>query len=135
MAVLALVAPVLSGCDGGQSGGPTPSGTGPGAGSAAAGKPKIGVMIYKFDDTFMSYVRRTIEEGAKGKAELNVVDSQNQQPTQNDQVDQFLVQGYAAMAINPVDRTAVSVIIDKVKAKNVPVVFFNREPTAADMAK
>lgn len=135
MAVLALVAPVLSGCDGGQSGGPTPSGTGTGAAGAPAGKPKIGVMIYKFDDTFMSYVRRTIEEGAKGKADLNVVDSQNQQPTQNDQVDQFLVQGYAALAINPVDRTAVSVIIDKVKAKNVPVVFFNREPTAADMGK
>jgi methyl-galactoside transport system substrate-binding protein len=126
MAVLAVVTPVLSGCEG--SGGTSP-GTGAGA------KPKIGVAIYKFDDTFMSYVRRNIEESAKGKAELNVVDSQNQQPTQNDQIDQLLVQGYGALAINPVDRTAVSVIIDKAKAKNVPVVFFNREPAAADMAK
>jgi methyl-galactoside transport system substrate-binding protein len=134
MAALALVAPVLSGCEGGKSDGASPSGTGTSAGTSAK-KPKIAVMIYKFDDTFMSYVRRTIEETAKGKADLNVVDSQNQQPTQNDQVDQFLVQGYSALAINPVDRTAVSVIIDKVKAKNIPVVFFNREPTAADMAK
>jgi methyl-galactoside transport system substrate-binding protein len=124
MAAIAVVAPVLSGCQGG--------GGGSGSGS---GKPKIGVAIYKFDDTFMSYVRRTIEEGAKEKAELNLVDSQNQQPTQNDQVDQFLVQGYNALAINPVDRTAVSVIIDKAKAKNVPVVFFNREPSPEDMAK
>ena len=130
MAILALAAPVLSGCQGDKSDGGNPGATG-----AAAGNPKIGVMIYKFDDTFMSYVRRTVEESGKGKAALNVVDSQNQQPTQNDQVDQFLVQGYKALAINPVDRTAVSVLIDKVKAKNVPVVFFNREPTAADMAK
>jgi methyl-galactoside transport system substrate-binding protein len=122
-AVLALAAPVLPGCDGGKSGG------------AGAAGPKIGVMIYKFDDTFMSYVRRTIEESAKGKCELNIVDSQNQQPTQNDQVDQLLVQGYAALAINPVDRTAASVIIHKAKERGVPVVFFNREPTAHDMAK
>lgn len=137
MAVLAFMTPALSGCEGGQGGGAAPAGTGTAAAGtgARAGKPKVAVMIYKFDDTFMSYVRRTIEASAKDKADLNVVDSQNQQPTQNDQVDQFLVQGYSALAINPVDRTAVSVIIDKVKAKNVPVVFFNREPTAADMAK
>jgi methyl-galactoside transport system substrate-binding protein len=134
MAVLALIAPVLSGCEGDKGSGAAPTGSGAAA-APAAKTPKIAVMIYKFDDTFMSYVRRTIEENAKGKADLNVVDSQNQQPTQNDQVDQFLVQGYSALAVNPVDRTAVSVLIDKVKAKNVPVVFFNREPTAADMAK
>ena len=135
-AVLALMTPVLVGCEGGSSGGAAPTGTGSaGATAAPGGKPKIAVMIYKFDDTFMSYVRRTIEASAKDRADLNVVDSQNQQPTQNDQVDQFLVQGYKALAINPVDRAAVSVIIDKVKAKNVPVVFFNREPTAADMGK
>jgi methyl-galactoside transport system substrate-binding protein len=135
MAALVLVAPVLSGCEDKGGGGNTSPGGSASPSAAAGGKPKIGVTIYKFDDTFMSYVRRNIEEGAKGKADLNVVDSQNQQPTQNDQVDQFLVQGYAALAINPVDRTAVSVIIDKAKAKGVPVVFFNREPTAADMAK
>lgn len=129
-----LMTPLLFGCEGGKGSGAAGAGSGAAA-TAPAGKPKIAVMIYKFDDTFMSYVRRTIEASAKDKVELNVVDSQNQQPTQNDQVDQFLVQGYAALAINPVDRAAVSVIIDKVKAKKVPVVFFNREPTAADMAK
>ncbi|XXT15849.1 galactose ABC transporter substrate-binding protein [Sorangium sp. So ce429] len=128
----ASVAVMMSGC---QEGGTTGSAAGTGTTTPAAAMPKVGVAIYKFDDTFMSYVRRTIEESAKGKAELNVVDSQNQQPTQNDQVDQFLVQGYKALAINPVDRTAVSVIIDKAKAKNVPVVFFNREPTKEDMGK
>jgi len=100
-----------------------------------AGNVKIGVAIYKFDDTFMSYVRNKIESSAKGKADLSVQDSQYDQPKQNDQVDQFLTQGSTALAINLVDPPAVSVIIDKAKSKTVPVVFFNREPAAADMAK
>lgn len=97
--------------------------------------PKIGVAIYKFDDTFMSYVRNQIESAAKGKIEISVQDSQYDQPKQNDQVDQFLVLGSTALAINLVDPSAVSVIIDKAKAKKVPLVLFNREPEAADMAK
>jgi len=101
----------------------------------AGGLPTIGAAIYKFDDTFMSYMRNTIEELAKGKADLTMVDSQNAQPTQNDQVDQFITKKMKSIAINPVDRTAAGTIIDKSKAGNVPVVFFNREPFADDMKK
>lgn len=102
-------------------------------GGAASGKPKIGVAIYKFDDTFMSYVRNAISDNAKDKAELEIVDSQNAQPTQNDQVDAFLSKKMKAIAINPVDRTAAAAIIEKAKAKKTPVVFFNREPLPEDM--
>jgi methyl-galactoside transport system substrate-binding protein len=93
------------------------------------------VAIYKFDDTFMSYVRNAINDNAKGKATLEVVDSQNAQPTQNDQIDQFLAKKMNAILVNPVDRTAAAAIIDKAKAKNTPVVFFNREPMPDDMKK
>jgi methyl-galactoside transport system substrate-binding protein len=103
--------------------------------SKTPAKPKIGVAIYKFDDTFMSYVRNKIEAAAKDKIEISVQDSQYDQPKQNDQVDQFLTQGSTALAINLVDPSAVSVILDKAKAKKVPLVLFNREPDAADMAK
>ncbi|AUX28228.1 MULTISPECIES: galactose ABC transporter substrate-binding protein [Sorangium] len=121
----AAIAVMMSGC---QEGGPS-------SGAPGSGTPRLAVAIYQFDNTFMSYIRRTIEERAKGKAELNIVDSQNQQPIQNDQVDQFLVQGFKVMAINLVDRTAVPIIVDKAKAKDVPVVFFNREPLKEDMAR
>jgi methyl-galactoside transport system substrate-binding protein len=97
--------------------------------------PKLGVCIYKFDDTFMSYVRNQIETAAKGKITLSVQDSQYDQPKQNDQVDQFLTQGVTGLAINLVDPSAVSVIIGKAQKKNMPLVLFNREPVAADMAK
>lgn len=95
----------------------------------------IGCAIYKFDDTFMTGVRNAILGTAKGKAKVEMVDSQNSQPTQNDKVDLFITKRVNAMAINPVDRTAAGVIIDKAKNANIPVVFFNREPLPEDMKK
>ncbi|MCR8631201.1 galactose ABC transporter substrate-binding protein [Paenibacillus radicis (ex Xue et al. 2023)] len=102
---------------------------------AAAKKPVIGVAIYKFDDTFMTGVRNAISTAAEGKAQVDIVDSQNAQPTQNDKVDLFITKKVNALAINPVDRTGAGVIIDKAKTANIPVVFFNREPLADDMKK
>ncbi|MDR1893691.1 MAG: galactose/glucose ABC transporter substrate-binding protein MglB [Spirochaetales bacterium] len=96
-------------------------------------KPRIGVAIYKFDDTFMSTVRNAISKAGEENATVEIVDSQNAQPTQNDQIDNFISRSVKALAINPVDRTAAAVIIQKAKAADVPVVFFNREPLASDM--
>jgi len=101
----------------------------------AGDKPTIGVAIYKFDDTFMTGVRNAISAEAADKAIVDIVDSQNSQPTQNDKVDLFITKKVNALAINPVDRTAASVIIDKAKTNNIPVVFFNREPMPEDMKK
>lgn len=106
--------------------------------SAPAGdkaKSVIGVAIYKFDDTFMTGVRNAVSKAAEGKAQVDIVDSQNSQPTQNDKVDLFITKKVNALAINPVDRTAAGVIIDKAKKANIPVVFLNREPLPEDMKK
>lgn len=94
----------------------------------------IGSAIYKFDDTFMTGVRGAMEGQAKDKGtDIELVDSQNKQPTQNEQVDTFITKGVTALAINPVDRTAAGPIIEKAKAKKLPIVFLNREPEKADM--
>jgi len=105
------------------------------ASGAFAADVEIGCAIYKFDDTFMTGVRNAIAEAAKDKAKVDIVDSQNSQSTQNDRVDMFITKRMNSMAINPVDRTAAGVIIDKAKAENIPVVFFNREPLPEDMHK
>jgi len=97
------------------------------------GLPGMGAAIYRYDDTFMSYMRNTIERLSAGKVALTMVDSQNSQPVQNDQVDQFITRGMKVMAINTVDRTAAGTILGKARAANVPVVFFNREPFPEDM--
>ena len=75
-------------------------------GGSQSGGGGLGVAIYRYDDTFMSYVRNAIERNAQGKIDLTMVDSQNAQPTQNDQVDQFITKKMKSIAINPVDRTA-----------------------------
>ncbi|OOM74924.1 galactose ABC transporter substrate-binding protein [Clostridium sp. BL-8] len=94
----------------------------------------IGSAIYKFDDTFMTGVRTAMEAQAKDKsATIELVDSQNKQPTQNEQVDTFITKGVNALAINPVDSTSAGPIIEKAKAKNLPIVFLNRQPSDADM--
>lgn len=131
-ATAAVLALSIAGCSG--SGGSQPT-AGGGGGGGAASTPKIGVAIYKFDDTFMTGVRNAISQSAEGKAEVDIVDSQNSQPTQNDKVDLFITKKVNALAINPVDRTAAGVIIDKAKQANIPVVFFNREPMPEDMQK
>lgn len=95
--------------------------------------PTIGFTIYKYDDNFMSFVRRAIETGAEGKAELIMNDSQNSQGTQNEQVDMMISKGVQALAINLVDPQAASTIISKAEEADLPVVFFNKEPSAEDM--
>ncbi|HEY8464164.1 MAG TPA: galactose ABC transporter substrate-binding protein [Bacillota bacterium] len=101
----------------------------------AAAKLTIGCAIYKYDDTFMTGVRNAILAAAGKNVKVEMVDSQNSQPTQNDKIDLFITKRVNAMAINPVDRTAAGVIIDKAKRANIPVVFFNREPLPEDMKK
>lgn len=104
------------------------------AGGSDAGLPKIGVTIYKFDDNFMSFVRRAIETSAKDKADLILNDSQNNQATQNEQVDMMISKGVKSLAINLVDPQAAPAIIEKAKAADLPVVFFNKEPDASALA-
>lgn len=103
-----------------------------GSGGSGGGKPKIGVTIYKYDDNFMSFVRRAIENN-KEKAELLMNDSQNDQAKQNEQVDTMISKGVKALAINLVNPQGAATIIAKAKAANLPVVFFNKEPSQADL--
>jgi methyl-galactoside transport system substrate-binding protein len=92
--------------------------------------PAVGATIYKFDDNFMSYVRRAMETSAKGNVKLMLNDSQNDQSKQIEQVDTLIAKGAKSLAINLVDPKAAVTIIDKAKAKNIPVIFFNKEPDA-----
>ncbi len=94
----------------------------------------VGACIYKFDDTFMTGVRNAMRaEMEKQGGELEIVDSQNRQPTQNDQVDAYISKGANALIVNPVDRTAAQPLMEKAKAEGLPIVFVNREPYAEVM--
>jgi methyl-galactoside transport system substrate-binding protein len=106
------------------------SGTDSGKGKDNA-LPAVGATIYKFDDNFMSYVRRAMETSAKDKVKLMLNDSQNDQAKQIEQVDTLIAKGAKSLAINLVDPKAAQTIVDKAKAKDLPVIFFNKEPDAS----
>ncbi|MDN0085834.1 galactose/glucose ABC transporter substrate-binding protein MglB [Yersinia nurmii] len=100
-------------------------------GAAAQADTRIGVTIYKYDDNFMSVVRKAIEKEAKGSPDITLLmnDSQNDQSKQNDQIDVLLAKGVKALAINLVDPAAAPVVIDKARANDIPIVFYNKEPS------
>lgn len=133
-----MMATAATGCANNQTTSTASTGTASTAASAAASATakdvSIGVCIYKFDDTFMTGVRNNMTAQATTLgAKLDIVDSQNKQPTQNEQVDTFITKGVNALAVNAVDRTAAAPLVEKAKAKKLPIVFLNREPEAAVM--
>jgi len=100
---------------------------------------KVGIAIYKFDDTFMTNYRTEMEAYLKGmntadlKYEVSITDGKNDQATQTEQIDNFIAQAYDVLIVNLVDLTAASTIIEKVKAAGIPTVFINRQPSTDDM--
>lgn len=100
---------------------------------------KVGIAIYKFDDTFMTNYRTEMEAYLTGMNsdevvyEVSITDGKNDQATQTEQIDSFIAQAYDVLIVNLVDLTAASTIIDKVKAAAIPTVFINRQPSVADM--
>lgn len=101
---------------------------------------KIGLCLYRFDDTFISNVRQEIEKYAKEyekehdiKINLEVVDARDNQNTQNHQVERFVSLDYDVLLINVVDRFAASNMIETAVGANIPIVFFNRKPVDDDL--
>ncbi|MDU5263308.1 MAG: substrate-binding domain-containing protein, partial [Clostridium celatum] len=101
---------------------------------------KIGITVYKQEDKFISCMTNTIEEyvikkenETKSKITINVADARGNSTLQNSQVDKFLSENYDIICVNIVDRTSASVIINKAKKYDIPVIFFNREPVEEDI--
>lgn len=101
---------------------------------------RIGISLYRGDDTFINNIRNELEEKAKEyerengiKVTLDIQEAKGSQNTQNNQVERFISLGCDVLCINPVDRMDASVIIDKAMTAGVPVVFFNRQPVEEDM--
>ncbi|MDD4688570.1 MAG: galactose ABC transporter substrate-binding protein [Eubacteriales bacterium] len=90
--------------------------------------PKIGVCLYKYDDTYISTVRQALEQGFKNKATLYLNDGKGDQGTQNDQVDLLIQKNVDVLLVNIVDVGAAQTIVDKAKNADIPILFFNREP-------
>ena len=81
---------------------------------------RIGVSLYRGDDTFINNIRSELEKQAKSyeqqtgiRVTLDIQDAKGNQNTQNNQVERFISLGCDVVCINPVDRTNAAVVIDK----------------------
>ncbi|WP_159633712.1 galactose ABC transporter substrate-binding protein [Erysipelothrix anatis] len=110
-------------------------------GSSGSGKTyNVGVAIYRFDDNFMTLYRQELEKyfgelGAKdgNTYKLDIQDGKQDQSTQTEQINNFIAQGKDVIIANLVDPTAAASVINAAKAKEIPVVLINREPTPQDL--
>jgi len=103
---------------------------------------KIGVSVYKGDDTFISAMMESFMKAAAAfekstgkRVNISIADAGESQATQNEQIGRFLSLSYDVLCVNLVDRTDAGGIIDRARDAGVPVVFFNREPVQEDMLK
>lgn len=103
---------------------------------------RIGVSLYRGDDTFINNIReelercaRTYEQENAVKVVLDIQNAKGSQNVQNGQIERFISLGCDVICVNPVDRTAASVMIDKAMAAGTPMVFFNRKPVEEDMER
>ena len=97
---------------------------------------KVGVCIYQFSDNFMTLFRGELENylvsQGFAKENITIVDGANDQATQTGQIDNFIAAGVDVLIINPVNSSSAETITDKVVAANIPLVYINREPDAAE---
>lgn len=92
---------------------------------------KVAVLLYKFDDTYISTVRQSlqaIEDANSGKVDFEFYDGKGDQSVQNDLIDTVIQKGADLILLNLVDTGAGQTAIDKIKEANIPVTLFNREP-------
>ena len=95
----------------------------------------VSVFYYDYKDTYISTVRNEIDARLKGLGvNYQSYDGKNDQATQIADIDTALSQGTNLLIVNIVKTDSVDSarnIVNKAQAKNVPVVFFNREPPPA----
>lgn len=90
--------------------------------------PTFGVIIFDYANDYCYHVRRGMEIAAEGIANLEMVDSQNDQAKQTDQVDTLINKGVDGLLVAIVDPEAAPTIIEKCRAADIPIIFVNRRP-------
>ena len=103
--------------------------------TALAADITIGASIRKYDDTYLTEQRNNMKiKGDELGLTIDFTDSKADQVTQNNNIDMYITKAYNALAVNMQERSAADVVINKAKAANIPVVFFNTEPFEEAMA-
>ena len=91
---------------------------------------EISVFYYTYSDTYISSVRSAMDKILKDSGKnFNNYDANGNQTTQTEQVTTAIAKGSKLLIVNVVDtgsNDAAQNIIEQARAKNIPVIFFNR---------
>ena len=91
---------------------------------------EVAVFYYTYSDTYISSVRSALDSNLKAAGvKYQNYDANGNQTTQTEQVTTAIAKGATALIVNVVDtgsNDAAQNIVDMAKAKNIPVIFFNR---------
>ena len=102
-------------------------------------KVRVGVAYYNQSDTFLNELIACFKEELQSfesddlEVTVTVRDAAGSQRTQDDQVKEMLDAGCNVLCVNLVDRAEPSEIIDLARERDIPIIFFNREPVAEDL--
>lgn len=98
---------------------------------AALADLKIGVSMSQFDDTWLTYLRESMDKKAKSLPDgvtLQFEDARSDVVKQLSQVESFVSQKVDAIIVNPVDTAATQRITKAAVAAGIPLVYVNRRP-------
>lgn len=103
------------------------------------GKPvTVGVLLYKEDIYYISEIKKELEKlENENKDTINFIfyNAKGSQELQNEQINELINMKVDAILLNIVDIHEADSIINKIKEKDIPVIFFNREPLSLNGIK
>jgi len=108
------------------------------ASGAAFADMKIGVSMSQFDDTWLTYLRESMDKKAKAYPEgvkLQFEDARSDVVKQLSQVESFISQKVDAIVVNPVDTAATKKITEAAVKAGIPLVYVNRRPDDLKLPK
>ncbi|KOX99673.1 sugar ABC transporter substrate-binding protein [Pseudomonas nunensis] len=108
------------------------------ASGAALADMKIGVSMSQFDDTWLTYLRESMDKKAKtypDGVQLQFEDARSDVVKQLSQVESFISQKVDAIVVNPVDTAATRKITEAAVKAGIPLVYVNRRPDDLKLPK
>lgn len=96
--------------------------------------PKIGISIYRYDDTFMKLYRSELKQYLEETYHAQIImrNAGGDQAEQNRQIREFIDSKCNGIIINPVETLAAGTIADTCSQAGIPLVFINSEPDESE---
>ena len=98
--------------------------------TSCGGSEEVSLFYFTFSDTYISSVRSEMSSILKSSdLKYHNYDANSNQTTQTEQIDTAIAKGTKALCVNIMDTgsdDAAKTIIEKARAADIPVIFFNR---------